>query len=214
MAESLRRQLLDTSRGRIISLLQKGGQTADDIASSLGLTRSAVRIQIGAMERDGVVRRAGKRPGTTRPSHIFELTPEVEYVLSKAYIPVLTQLVDVFAEALPARQLNTLLRRTGRLLANEISPGKVQGDLKARADSASQLMNEKFGALTHVKANGGIGIRGAGCPLSAVTGKHPGLCLVMESFVSEIVGAPVRECCDREHRPRCCFDIQSARARR
>ena len=214
MAESLRRQLLDTSRGRIVSLLQREGQTADDIASSLGLTRSAVRIQIATMERDGVVRRAGKRPGTTRPSHVFELTPEVEQVLSKAYIPVLTHLVDVFAEALPARQINTLLRRTGRLLANEMSPEKTPGDLKARTVRASELMNENIGALTHVKANGGVGIRGAGCPLSALTGKHPGVCLVMESFVSEIVGMPVRECCDREHRPRCCFDVQILGARR
>jgi DeoR family transcriptional regulator, suf operon transcriptional repressor len=214
MAESLRRQLLDTSRGRIVSLLQRGGQTADDIARSLGLTRSAVRIQIAAMERDGVVQRAGKRPGTTRPSHVFELTPEVEHVLSKAYIPVLTRLVDVFAEALPARQINALLRRTGKLLAKELSPEKPQGDLKARTGRASELLNEKLGALTHVKANGGIGIRGAGCPLSAVTGKHPGVCLVMESFVSEIVGAPVRECCDREDRPQCCFNVQTGRSHR
>ena len=214
MAESLRRQLLDTSRGRIVSLLQSGGLTADDIASSLGLTRSAVRIQLSSMERDGVVRRAGKRPGTTRPSHVFELTPEVEQVLSKAYIPVLTRLVDVFSEALPPRQINALLRRTGRILANEMSPGKTEGDLKARTRKASDLMNEHLGALTDVKANGGIRIRGAGCPLAAVTGKHPGMCLVMESFVSEIVGAPARECCDREHRPRCCFDIQTGRARR
>jgi predicted ArsR family transcriptional regulator len=70
----LRQQLLDTSRGRIVMLLQGGGLTADDIATRLRLTRSAVRVQIAAMERDGVVRKAGKRPGTTRPSHVFELT--------------------------------------------------------------------------------------------------------------------------------------------
>jgi predicted ArsR family transcriptional regulator len=79
---------------------------------------------------------------------------------------------------------------------------------------ASELMNEHLGALTRVEANGGIAIRGAGCPLSVLTGKHPGVCLVMESFVSEIVGVPARECCDREDRPRCCFDIQRGRVRR
>jgi predicted ArsR family transcriptional regulator len=205
----LRQQLLDTSRGRILSLLQKSAQTADDIAATLGLTRSAVRIQIAAMERDGVVRRAGKRPGTTRPSHVFELTPEVEQLLSKAYIPVLSHLVDVFAESLPEQQIKTLLRRTGKSLAAEIAPRSgVAGSLKKKSAKASELMNEHLGALTVVEANGEIRIRGAGCPLSAVTGKHPGVCLVMESFVSEIVGVPVRECCDREHRPRCCFEIR------
>ena len=215
MPDSLRRQLLDTSRGRIVSLLQTGGSTADDIASKLGLTRSAVRIQIATMERDGVVRRAGKRAGTTRPSHVFELTPEVEQLLSKAYIPVLTHLVDVFAESLPAQQIETLLRRTGKALAHVMSPGKAPaGGLRARAAKASELMNDHLGALTRVEANGGVTIRGAGCPLSALTGKHPGVCLVMESFVTEILGAVVRECCDRDDRPRCCFEIRSGRSER
>jgi predicted ArsR family transcriptional regulator len=57
-----------------------------------------------------VVRKIGKRPGTTRPSHLYELTPEIEQLLSRAYIPLLTQLVGVFAEALPGEQLEALLR--------------------------------------------------------------------------------------------------------
>ena len=109
-----RQQLLDTSRGRIVSLLQRGPLTVDDIASSLKLSASGVRIQITAMERDGVVRRRGSRAGTTRPSRVFELTPEVEQLLSQAYIPLLTQLVDVFAETLPERQVDALLRARGR----------------------------------------------------------------------------------------------------
>src|SRR5687767_10547155 len=108
-----RKQLLDSSRGRIVALLRSGALTADDLASKLGLTRSAVRAQIMGMERDGVVRRAGQRPGATRPSHVFELTPEVEQLLSSAYIPLLTQLVDVFAAGLPADQLETMLRQAG-----------------------------------------------------------------------------------------------------
>jgi predicted ArsR family transcriptional regulator len=208
MAEMLRERLLDTSRGRIVALLRKGGLTADDIATTVGLTRSAIRVQIAAMERDGVVRKVGKRPGTTRPSHVFELTPEVEQLLSKAYIPLMTHLVGVFAEALPGQQVEALLRRTGKELAYELSRGKrIAGGLKSRVASASEIMNEQLGALTHVEGNGKIVIRGAGCPLAALTGKHRGVCLAMESLVTEIVGVPVRECCDREDRPRCCFEI-------
>ena len=206
----LRQQLLDTSRGRIVTLLQGGGLTANDIAARLRLTRSAVRIQMTAMERDGVIRRAGKRPGATRPSHVFELTPEVEKLLSKAYIPVLTHLVDVFAESLPARQVESLLRRTGEALAHELSQGKTAaGGLKARVAAASALLNEHLGALTKVERNGGIVIRGTACPLAALTVKHRGVCLALESLVTEIVGVPVHECCDRSERPRCCFEIDS-----
>jgi predicted ArsR family transcriptional regulator len=209
MADILRQQLLDTSRGRIVSLLRAGGRTVDDIATKLGLTRSAVRLQLAAIERDGVVKRAGKKPGTTRPSHVFELTPAVEQLLSKAYVPLLTTLVDVFAGALPAQQVETLLRQTGRELARELSESALSGGLKSRVAAASKLTNDHLGALTRVASNGGIVIRGAGCPLAALTGKHRGVCLAIESLVAEIVGVPVRECCDRDGRPQCCFEVES-----
>ena len=215
MPEMLRQQLLDTSRGRIVNLLRTGGRTVDDIATKLGLTRSAVRVQMTAMERDGVVAMVGKRPGTTRPSLVYELTPAIEQLLSKAYVPLLTKLVDVFAEALPAQQVETFLRKTGRGLAKELAREKrIAGGLKSRVAAASELMNEHLGALTQVEGNGAIVIRGAGCPLAAVTGKHRGVCLAMESLVTEIVGVPVRECCDREGRPRCCFEVESRSGRR
>ena len=208
MAELLRKQLLDTSRGRIVTLLQAGPLTADDIATKMNLTRSAVRVQITAMERDGVVRRAGMRPGTTRPSHVFELTPDVEQLLSKAYIPLLTQLVGAFAEALPTHQMVALLRRAGKGLARDLAQGKrLAGSLRSRVAMASHMMNQHLGALTHVEANGRYVIRGIGCPLAALTGKHPGVCLAMESFVTDVIGAPARECCERTGRPKCCFEI-------
>src|SRR5918995_1760462 len=115
----LRKQLLDTTRGRVVRILQGGGSTVDDIAAKLGLTANAVRAQITGMERDGVVQRVGQRPGTTRPSQVFELTPEVEQLLSSAYVPLLTSLIDAFADGLPTNQVETILRRAGQRLAGE-----------------------------------------------------------------------------------------------
>ena len=190
-----------------MTLLQRGASTIDDIASKLDLTGSAVRAQITAMERDGVVRRVGRRRGTTRPSRIFELTPEVEQLLSRAYIPLLTHLVDVFANGLPPRQLEALLRQAGTKLAGELSARRPTGGLRSRVNAASELLNEQLGAVTHVEENGRYVIRGEGCPLSALTGKHPAVCRAMESLVREFVGAGVHECCERAQRPRCCFEI-------
>ena len=211
----LTKPLLDTTRGRIVTRLQRSELTADDLATQLGLTANAVRAHLTAMERDRIVRRVGTRAGTTRPAHLFELTPEVEQLLSRAYVPLLLQMVDVFVHALPARQVNALLRRVGGELAATLSGGrKPSGSLEARVRQVSTLLNEQLGALTHVERNGGYVIRGAGCPLSAVTGKYPGVCLAMESAITEIVGSRARECCERDGRPRCCFRIGNGRASR
>jgi len=58
-----------------------------------------------------------------------------------------------------------------------------------------------------VAQNGTFIIRGRGCPLSALTGKHRAVCGAMESLVEALVGAPVHEGCDRTGRPLCCFEI-------
>ena len=215
MADFLTRQLLDSTRGRIVALLRHGALTADDLASALALTRTAVRIQLTSMERDGLVVRAGRRPGTTRPSVLFELTPEVERLLSKAYLPLLTQLVQVFAEELEPAQQEQLLREVGRRLAGELlTKRQPSGPLASRVEAASALLNDQLGALTRVEKNGHYTIRGSGCPLSALTDRHRGVCLAMESFVSTVVGAPVVECCDRGAQPRCCFEIAATSSRR
>jgi DeoR family transcriptional regulator, suf operon transcriptional repressor len=133
--------------------------------------------------------------------------PEVEQLLSRAYIPLLTHLVDVFANGLPPRKLEKLLREAGRMLAADLSPSRPAGPLKTRVTAISVWLNEQLGAITHVEENGGYVIRGEGCPLSALTGKHPIVCQAMESLVEDIVGAPARQCCDRADRPRCCFHI-------
>jgi predicted ArsR family transcriptional regulator len=208
MTESLRRQLLNTSRGRIVARLQTGGLTAEDLAAEFDLTASAVRLQLAAMERDGVVRRAGKRAGSTRPFQVYELTPEIEQLLSKAYLPLLTRLVDALGATLSKRQLNLLLRRVGRQLARDLDAVPPSAaPLRARVAKASAALNEHLGAVTHVEENGSFVIRGSVCPLAALTGKHPGVCLAVESLVSEIAGAPAVECCDRAERPRCVFEI-------
>ena len=215
MADLFRRQLLDSTRGRIVALLRSGGLTADDLASKLGVTPTAVRMQLASMERDGLVTRAGRRSGPTRPSLLFELTEDVEHLLSKAYLPLLTHLVQVFADELPVAEQERLLREVGRRLATDlIGTRPAGGPLASRVAAASQLLTDELGAVTHVEQNGHFTIRGAGCPLSALTGKHPGVCLAVEILVGAVVDAPVVECCDRDARPRCCFTIGAGGRRR
>lgn len=214
-APMLRKQFLDTSRGRIAELLQRGPGTVEHLASALRLTPNAVRAQLTVMERDGLVKRAGLVPGATRPSHTFELTPALEQLLSGAYIPLLTYMVRTFAEGLQRDQLDALMRQTGKSLANEFAGGKrLTGDLPTRVRKASEFLNNELGAVTHVvRQNGGFVLQGEGCPLAAITDKEPAVCVVVESLIRELVGASVHECCNRGGRPRCCFEIHPTGAR-
>jgi hypothetical protein len=35
--------------------------------------------------------------------------------------------------------------------------------------------------------------------------RHPEVCRLAETFVSDVAGVPLHECCDRGPSPHCCF---------
>jgi predicted ArsR family transcriptional regulator len=205
----LHSRFFQSSRGRIVNALRRGMMTADELARSLEQTNHAIRAQLRAMERDGVIEAAGFRPGTTRPFSVYRLTPEVEQLLSRAYTPFLTRLVQVFASRHDPEEVETVMRDTGRALAEDLGARiDKRGSIAERLAAASQLMNDELGAVTHVEQDGdGPAIKGGSCPLSALTDKNPGACLAIESLLTECLGVPVQECCERQARPTCCFRI-------
>lgn len=193
----------------MIERLRRGAATLDEMVDELSLTRTAVRLHLAGLERDGQVVRRGVRRGRTKPAHVYELTTEAEHQLSRAYIPVLTQLLHVLADRLSGDEFDAVMRAVGRgLLAGRVRPG---GALRSRASAASVVLNQLGGLTEVIDDDRGLLIKSHGCPLAATAVHHPETCSAMESFVSEFVGAPVTEECDRADRPRCRFRLAAER---
>jgi predicted ArsR family transcriptional regulator len=202
------RRLDGTAGGRIMELLRRGSMTVDDLAAALDLSGNAVRAQLALLERDGLVGRVGQRPGASKPARLYGLTPEAELLFSHAYIPVLTELLHVLNTRLGPREFDGLMRDVGRgLMADRPRP---TGDLRQRAEAASELLNALGGLARVEQHNGSVLIRSDGCPLAAATRSHPEACNAMESLLGEFTGLEVAKCCDRDERLRCCFEIGSA----
>jgi predicted ArsR family transcriptional regulator len=198
-------RLLTSPAGQIMGLLRRGPTTVDELAHALGLTGNAVRQQLAVLERDGLVGQGESRRGVSKPARTYILTADAELLLSRAYPPVLTQLLHVLDERLDPAEFDELMRNVGRrLLADRPRPS---GNLRQRAEAASALLNELGGQARVEEENGGLRIRGYGCPLSAATQRHPEACNAVESLLAEFAGIPVTKCCDAEGRLRCCFEV-------
>ena len=205
-------RFFETTRGRILGLLRRGSRTVEELAAALGVSDNAVRAHLAALERDGVVRQRGVRPSGPaggKPAYGYEVVAEAEHLFTKAYVPVLTQLVAVLEERLEPRELQDLLREVGRRLAGSRVPSS--GSVRARAEIAAAVLTELGGIVEVEEANGKLFLRGFACPLADAVRAHPTTCHAAESLVAEVVGAPVRECCDRGERPRCRFEIRARR---
>ena len=199
-------KFLVTTRGQIVAELRRSAHTVEELRKTLGITDNAVRAHLSALERDGIVRQASTRPSGRRPSVVYELTEAAERSFSKAYLPVLTRLVDSLSERMPADELEILLRDVGERLAKE--QPSLSGSLRERAEAAASVLTGLGGLAEVEETPTGLAIRGFSCPLADAVRAHPATCHAAQGLVSELIGVPVVEACDKGARPRCRFEIK------
>jgi predicted ArsR family transcriptional regulator len=202
-------RFFESTKGRILALLRRGSRTVDELATALGVTDNAVRIHLASLERDGLIQQRGVRPTGGKPAFAYEVAPEAERLFTRAYIPVLTQIVAVLEERMAPADLASLLRDVGRRLA--ASRGQSTGSPRARAEIAATVLTELGGIVDVEEQDGHLTLRGFSCPLADAVRAHPGTCQAVESLVEELTGASVTERCDRSGRPRCCFELTEKR---
>jgi predicted ArsR family transcriptional regulator len=204
----LNKRFFDSTRGQIVGLLRGTTGTVSELATKLGLTDNAVRAHLLTLERDGLIRQSGLQKGSRKPHFAYELTPEAELLFPKAYDTLLNQLIAVLKARLSPKAFRDALRAVGRSLAlqhrNAITRTE---DLESRAQRVLKALEELGGLARIEKEDDKLVIRSNSCPLATVVAEHPETCKIVESQISEIVGAKVRERCSREESPRCCFEI-------
>ena len=202
------RRFFESTRGRIVTLLRRRRHTVDELAQQLDLTDNAVRAHLTALERDGIVHQYGYRRGTGKPAFEYDLTDEAQAIFSSAYEPVLRQLLAVLVEELGSQQTEALFRRTGQQLAAGFPD--AQGDARQRMEAAVDLLGRLGGLAELEGTDDSLTIRGYSCPLTGIVTDQPKICSLIESLLTEYVGLPVCEQCERGERSRCRFEVALA----
>lgn len=174
------------------------------------LTDNAVRAHLVSLERDGFVVQAGTRPGTRRPHAVYTVTGAVEHVFPKSYGRLLDLVLGAVSRRLARRELKNAMREVGRKIAAENATGTPPRSRQQGIDMAIRILSELGGAAAVERVDGTDVIRGRGCPIAAATAKHPEACLMAETLLSEIIGTPVKERCQRGIDPSCCFEIMKS----
>jgi predicted ArsR family transcriptional regulator len=205
-------KFFESTRGKVVTLLRRGGRTVEELAQKLDLTDNGVRVHLATLERDGVVRQRGSKrhgSGGGKPAYVYELAPEAEELFPKAYEPVLSQLLDVLAVQLGPQESEALLRSVGRRIAEGHTIPAADG-VREDLEEAVGVLNKLGGLAELEERDESFVIRGYSCPLTGVVQDHPEVCRMAETLLTEIAGVPVYEHCDRGERARCCFEVASA----
>ena len=203
--QNWQRRLLETTRGRVLSLLRLGPRTVNDLADALELTDNAVRTHLASLERDGLIRQEGVRRAIGKPAFVYKLTPEAESFFPKAYATILSAVLQRLRDERGEEGLREFLRSVGHEAGANARANSA--DLRERIDAAVELLGN-LGGLAEVEEDAeAFIIKGFSCPIGAIVGSHPEACALAEELVEGAIDAPVTECCDRSSSPRCNFRI-------
>ena len=202
------KRLLASTRGRILALLRSENRTVNELAAILNLTDNAVRAHLVSLERDGLVQQHGTRAGTRKPHAAYGLSSEAEHIFPKAYGPLLNHFVTVISNRLTPRTLRATMHEVGAAVAADHLERLKGCSRRDRIKAALGLLNDLGGSARFEESESKQFIHGRnGCPLAAVTASHPEACLIVESLLSKVIGAPAKKCCEYGETPRCCFEL-------
>jgi predicted ArsR family transcriptional regulator len=207
MTQRIDKRFWESTRGRIVLLLQRGSQTVNELAEALGVTDNAVRAQLVALERDGLVGASGTKPGVRKPNVLYDLTTEAGELFPKVYGPMLHHLLDVLQERTTPKKLQEIMRTVGQRMAAESRPRPQAGRPRNSVEQAIALLHELGGFCESQGSNGKTLLQCSDCPLAMVAVGHPEVCVLIETLLSEALGVPVRQQCQAEPSPRCRFEM-------
>jgi predicted ArsR family transcriptional regulator len=205
MINGLTDRFREGTQGKILVHLQGGGATVEDLARPLELTPNGVRAHLAALEREGLVQVESRRPGVRKPALVYGLTARARELLSRAYFPLLQQLLATLKERLSPAERIAVLREAGRRLA--ASAPRVNGSRKDRVAMAARVMGELGGSVQVESRGRATLLVGKACPLAELVQENPEVCRAVEALVAEVTGLPAKEECNRGPHPRCTFVV-------
>lgn len=199
-------RFLKSTRGRIVQMLREKELTVSDLARELALTENAVRAHLATLERDGLARQSGERPGSRKPHFTYELTPEAEELFPKAYASILNTVIAKLENELGEKKSGEFLREVGRDMA--LPHRKPEATFEERLSAVIRLI-ESQGGQVQVERNGEkVTLRSNGCVLASVVSKHGAACNILTELIAQIVNGEVVDCCRKGDCPQCCFEIK------
>ncbi|MEX2126381.1 MAG: HTH domain-containing protein [Woeseia sp.] len=141
---------------QLLTLLleQKAGMTADDLAASLEISRSAVHQHLGALEGGGYVEKSSQAPKGGRPGFGWRLTERGIHLFPKQYALFSGLLIAGMKETLGSDGLVEAMRALGKMLGEQSLHrvlGKTPGE---QVVEVARIMRE-LGYQSHAAADPG-----------------------------------------------------------
>ena len=177
------------TREKIVELLRlQGTHTVESLCAALSLSRTAVKSHLTALRAEGLVRRRGLRPGTRRPSNVYELTPEADRLFPKIYDDFAAALIDEIRQQRPDDLVGYLDGIADRWIARDLSLVNELHGPKRFERAKDILAGRGFMPVLEHTPNG-YRLHEHNCPLMKLTADYPEVCSMVHRWLEALFGA-------------------------
>ncbi len=167
-------------------LRNKTGATVDELAKSLGVTRTAVRQHLAASMRDGLVGRGSDRASGGRPNNLYVLTDAGKEEFPRHYSWFAQLLIDAISNEHGVAGLKTRLGRIAAAVVAQLRSSAPEGaSRRERVKQLSALMDELgYDARMARDLGGAPVIEADNCVFHNLAMKNPVICQFDLSLLS------------------------------
>lgn len=183
----------DSPAIHLLQILKRtGGMTIKEIEKEMGVTKNAVRVQLGKLMTEGMVESRREKQGRGRPHLIFTLTERALKVFPRNYVELLNVLLEkVLRQDAPSEKqtiLNYLIEKMSERFGEQI-----------KGDSPSERLHELVTLLKDrgimaelVEQEPGIALREFNCPYNEIARLYPEICGIEKEMISKVLHSPVQ----------------------
>ncbi len=178
---------------RIIEYLQRhSSATIKELEQVLGISTTAVRQHLQALQAEGYIDRRAVHSGVGRPHYVYVATEAAQRLFACHCDDLaLTLLEEMLAQEGPQKVAHLLQRVSTRLAARYASEVNAT-DLRRRVEQMAQALSAQ-GVLTEVRQEPGntFVLRTYNCPYYDLAQGHREICEMDQAMMQQVLGSDV-----------------------
>ena len=177
-------------------LERKTGATLEELAASLGLSRTAVNQHLTSLENQGLIQKTTPRKTGGRPQHVYVLTEQGTNVFPKQYSWFSKLLIQTLREQMGEEQVERYMYNLGVKLSGNLIPRLIGKNRAERIDEIVKIMNEtgfRARTTTPAAADKLPRVECKHCVYHDLSKDYPEVCRFDIGFLSGLMGAEVEQ---------------------
>lgn len=172
----------------LLTLKQRGGMTAAELAEALGITSMGVRRHLTNLEQEHLVHYETVQRGRGRPSYLFQLTADAERLFPKNYAGLANELLGYLADQDDGSAVIALFDRRAQRRIRQAQAQLDGGTLAERvAGLADILSGEGYLAEWAQTAADVFILREHNCAVHDIAAEHRAACSSELEFLRAVL---------------------------